>query len=75
MARISMKAKKQINNYEDIIQLPHYQSKTRPKMAREKRAAQFAPFLALPEYSEKKKSILEDSTEILINKWEDIGIC
>ena len=33
--------------YEDIINLPHHQSKIRPQMPIKDRAAQFAPFAAL----------------------------
>ena len=38
---------KESHRYDDIIQLPHYQSKTRPHMSLHDRAAQFAPFAAL----------------------------
>ncbi len=39
--------------YEDIVDLPHHVSKTHPQMPIEKRAAQFAPFAALPGYDER----------------------
>lgn len=35
------------NKYDDIINLPHYVSATRPRMAMIDRAAQFSPFAAL----------------------------
>ena len=35
------------NEYDDIINLPHHQSTTRPHMSLHDRAAQFAPFAAL----------------------------
>jgi len=35
------------HRYDDIIDLPHWQSPTRPRMSRLNRAAQFAPFAAL----------------------------
>ena len=37
----------QDNSYEDIIHLPHPDSKHHPRMSRQARAAQFAPFAAL----------------------------
>ncbi len=39
-------------NYDDIINLPHYQSKKRPHMSLYDRAAQFAPFAALTGHDE-----------------------
>jgi hypothetical protein len=41
-----------MNKYSDIIDHPHYQSKTRPHMSMLNRAAQFAPFAALSGYEE-----------------------
>ena len=38
--------------YEDIINLPHHVSKTRPKMSMLDRAAQFSPFAALTGYDD-----------------------
>ena len=38
--------------YQDIINLPHHQSKTYPRMSLENRAAQFSPFAALKGYDE-----------------------
>lgn len=38
--------------YEDIINLPHHVSGTRPRMPMADRAAQFAPFMALTGYKE-----------------------
>lgn len=40
------------NKYDDIINLPHHVSKTRPRMSLEQRSAQFAPFSALTGYEE-----------------------
>jgi hypothetical protein len=42
-----MEAEALAYRYDDIIDLPHWQSTTRPKMSRLNRAAQFAPFAAL----------------------------
>ena len=44
-----------IENYEDIIYLPHHVSKTRPQMSMSDRAAQFSPFAALNGYDEAVK--------------------
>lgn len=41
---------KDIHEYDDIINLPHYQSATRPHMSVHDRAAQFSPFAALTGY-------------------------
>ncbi len=40
------------DNYDDIIDLPHHVSETRPRLSMEKRAAQFAPFAAIIGHSE-----------------------
>ena len=39
-----------IGKYDDIINLPHYVSPTKPKMSMMDRAAQFSPFAALTGY-------------------------
>ena len=39
-------------DYSDIIDLPHHVSKTRKRMFRDARAAQFSPFAALTGYDE-----------------------
>lgn len=36
-----------MKKYEEIINHPHYQPKNHPRMSREMRAAQFAPYAAL----------------------------
>ena len=41
-----------MDNYEDIINLPHYEPKNHPRMSMEARAAQFAPFAALTGYGD-----------------------
>ena len=41
-----------MNNYEDIINLPHHVSNKRPQMSKEQRASQFAPFSALTGYED-----------------------
>ena len=41
--------------YADIIELPHHQSNTRPKMSNYDRAAQFSPFAALTGHADSIK--------------------
>ena len=42
-------------NYEDIINLPHYEPKNHKRMSIESRSAQFAPFSALVGYEDEIK--------------------
>lgn len=44
-----------MSDYDDIINLPHHQSKTHPHMSLHDRAAQFAPFAALTGYDDAVK--------------------
>lgn len=41
-----------MDGYEDILNLPHHVSKTRPQMSMLDRAAQFSPFAALTGYGD-----------------------
>ena len=41
-----------MDNYEDIINLPHYEPKNHQRMSIKARAAQFAPFAALTGYGD-----------------------
>ena len=41
----------EIQQYADIINLPHHVSKKHPQMSMHQRAAQFAPFAALSDHS------------------------
>ena len=50
-----MESKSVMEKYADIINLPHYISKTRPQMDIIDRAAQFSPFAALTGYEEAVK--------------------
>ena len=55
-----------MNDYEDIINLPHHVSKKHPQMSIEARSAQFAPFAALTGYEEVVKEtekIVEQEVE------------
>ena len=40
-----------MKKYEEIINHPHYEPKNHPRMSKEMRAAQFAPYAALVGYS------------------------
>lgn len=64
--------------YDDIINLKHYSSSSRPRMSRMNRAAQFAPFAALTGYdtavsetarlTEKKRELSEDEHIMLSSR-------
>ncbi len=65
-----------MNNYDDIINMPHHVSKTRKPMSLQNRSAQFAPFSALTTYDEKvrevaretsKKIELDDGIKLMLN--------
>ena len=57
--------------YADIIDLPHHQSPTRPRMSLYDRAAQFAPFAALTGYDEMiVEEARETNTGIVLEDWE-----
>lgn len=65
------------NKYDDIINIPHHVSKTRPQMSIHDRAAQFAPFAALTGHGEAIKETerltdgqveLDESEIMLINE-------
>lgn len=66
------------SNYDDIINLPHHTSKTRPRMSRQDRAAQFSPFAALTGYDDvvketarltnKRVELTEDEKSMLDEK-------
>ena len=57
-----------MGNYDDIINLPHYEPKHHPRMSMWNRAAQFAPFAALTGYD---AAILESGR--LTDEWIDLG--
>ena len=50
-------------NYGDIINLPHHVSKNHPQMSMEKRAAQFAPFMALDGYVDEVKETARETED------------
>lgn len=68
---------KNIHDYQDIIHLPYQKSKRHRPMARLDRAAQFAPFSALPGHKEaieetarttELKRILDENKKTLLNQ-------
>ena len=50
-------------NYDDIINLPHHVSETRPRMSALDRAAQFSPFAALTGYEDAVKETARLTSE------------
>ena len=55
-----------VDNYRDILDLPHYVSAKHPPMSMMNRAAQFAPFAALNGYEEaSKKGVTTDGLATL----------
>jgi len=51
------------NDYDDIINLPHYEPKHHPRMSMWNRAAQFAPFAALTGYEDSIKDTAHDNAD------------
>ena len=56
------------HDYDDIINLPHYEPKHHPRMSMWNRAAQFAPFAALTGYD----AAIQESGR-LTDDWIDMG--
>ena len=52
-----------MDNYDDIINLPHYEPKHHPRMSMWNRAAQFAPFAALTGYDAAIQDVKEKTQE------------
>lgn len=53
--------------YDDIINLPHHQSRTRSHMTNGERAAQFSPFAALTGFD----GIIDEKTETEALKYDE----
>ena len=51
-----------MNNYDDIINMPHHVSKIRKPMSIQNRSAQFAPFSALTTYDEKVREVARETS-------------
>ena len=57
------------DKYDDIINLPHHESKKHPRMSLDARSAQFAPFAALTGYDEAiKETARQTDKRIEINE-------
>ena len=52
-----------MENYDDIINLPHYEPKHHPRMPMWNRAAQFAPFAALTGYEDAIKDTAQQNED------------
>ena len=61
-----MNDNKDIHQYDDIINLPHHQSATRPHMSNYDRAAQFSPFAALTGHEAAIKETARQTDEKLM---------
>ena len=57
-----------MENYDDIINLPHHVSTKHPQLSREQRAAQFAPFAALTGYGEAVNETVKLNEEKFLKK-------
>jgi hypothetical protein len=51
------------SDYDDIINLPHYEPKHHPRMSMWSRAAQFAPFAALTGYDDAIKDTAQENAD------------
>ena len=58
-----------IEEYSDIINLPHPESRSHPRMPMENRAAQFAPFAALTGYGDTVDRMTEKHEEAIKAVW------
>ena len=59
------------NDYDDIINLPHYEPKHHPRMSMWNRAAQFAPFAALTGYDAAIHSALPLASKVLVAETDE----
>ena len=51
------------HDYDDIINLPHYEPKHHPRMSMWNRAAQFAPFAALTGYDDAIRDTAQENLD------------
>lgn len=59
------------SDYDDIINLPHYEPKHHPRMSMWSRAAQFAPFAALTGYDDAIKDTAQENADSFETKNHD----
>ena len=59
-----------MRDYDDIIDLPHYEPKHHPRMPLSARAAQFAPFAALTGYDDAIRQTAKDNESNYETAWE-----
>ena len=67
-----------MNNYDDIINLPHHVSKNHPRMSIQNRASQFSPFSALTGYEDaitETKRITEEKRILTQDMIEELNRC
>ena len=62
-----------MDNYDDIINLPHHVSKRHPQMSIKQRAAQFAPFAALTGYEEAIQDANRENEQLYKPNIDDKG--
>ena len=60
-----------MDNYDDIINLPHHVSKRHPQMSMWIRAAQFAPFAALTGYEDAIQESAKENESMFEEKDND----
>lgn len=57
-----------MDDYSDIINMPHHVSKTHPQMPMSNRAAQFSPFAALTGYESAIKDTEEENLAMRLDE-------
>ena len=62
-----------MDNYDDIINLPHHVSKRHPQMSMWNRAAQFAPFAALTGHEESLKTLMTIVALLCFSLWNTVS--
>ena len=59
-----------MEEYEDIINLPHYEPKHHPRMSMMARAAQFAPFAAVSGHDSAIREVARENAEFSSETFE-----